>query len=95
MYHEWRFFERVKFLRDGQVLFEAAGVQYVKRGCDLWVIGDNCTEARVIYSVADYVESLNDVAENISEWMDDHGDDEQLQADVERIREEIAEYEEA
>ena len=85
------FKSRVDQLAQDEIMFEAAGVQYVKRDGQLWMTGDNIWYDEVIPSVAEYVESLKNTIKAAEEW-DENGDDEQLQADVERIREEISDY---
>ena len=93
-YNEQLFRKRVDALTTDSVLFEAAKVVFVKRDDGLlWVTGDNVWYDEVIPNVRAYVDILQSVIDAAAE-LDEEGIDSDLASEVNRIRDEIADYQE-
>lgn len=87
-----KFCDKVAALATGEILFEAARTAFVKREDGrLWVTGDNAACDEVIPDVTSYIVALRGIINAAAEW-DADGEDEDLARDVQRVRDEIADY---
>ena len=90
-YNETLFRARVAAMRTNEVLFETIRVGFIKHSDGrLWITGTNVPYDAPIEDVTEYINALQSVIDAAHEW---GLDDEQIKDELERIHDEIADYE--
>ena len=91
-YKEKLFRERVENLGKYDVLFETLGTAFMRHSDGrLWLTGTNSPYSSPVEDVEEYVEILQNIIETAGQW---NLDENQLNEEIARIRDEIADYQE-